>query len=203
MKQFRLPIIVLAAMPLMLQAAPTFRQDFSQVEGENGVVHFSGNVYVAPCVLDPQSREQYIDLGDISARLFHQSGDRSKLIPFTLRLRDCLRGASQSASDITSQSVGQPTQRYTSGEQAVSLRLEGESSPINQDLLRIQGAVKGAGIRLLDDKGHALALNQKANTWLLSPGDNELQLNAALESTQSSISAGDFRSLLRLIMEYQ
>lgn len=69
-------VLLMAGMACSVQAT-SGRQDMSNVSGEYGNVRFHGRVFVSPCVLDMASRDQTIDLGDISASRFRQGGDRS------------------------------------------------------------------------------------------------------------------------------
>lgn len=57
-------------------------------------------------------------------------------------------------------------------------------------------------LRLLDINGNALAFNQTARSYLINAGDSEFDFMAALESTGSHVSNGEFSSLIRLKMEY-
>lgn len=61
--------LLMAGMACSVQAT-SGRRDMSNVSGEYGNVRFHGRVFVSPCVLDMASRDQTIDLGDISASRF-------------------------------------------------------------------------------------------------------------------------------------
>ncbi|WP_058910658.1 fimbrial protein [Entomohabitans teleogrylli] len=169
---------------------------------DSGIVHFHGSVYASPCVLAPQSRLQVIELGDVSARSFRQMGDRSKPVLVKIYFKDCLKGAAQSRSSLASKTTGNDWRAYTTGEQAVQLTFIGESDPANSQLLRTTGNVLGAGVRILDIKGRALDINQTQPPYVVKTGDSELTFMAALESTGTWVTAGEFRGLLRLKMEY-
>ncbi len=163
---------------------------------------FNGSVYASPCVLAPQSRLQIIEMGEISARRFHQAGDRSQPVLVRVELRDCLKGASQARDSIASRTTGSSKHLYTTGEQAVQLTFIGESDEHNRQLLRLTGSISGAGIRLLDVKERALDINQTQPPFIVKTGDSSLTFIAVLESTGRNVTAGNFSGLLRLKMEY-
>ncbi len=173
-----------------------------EVSGEYGNVHFHGRVYTSPCVLDMASREQTIDLGDISARHFRQKGDRSQPVPITLHLNDCLKGAARIISDTPALGGGGVTVTHSTAETGIGLTFMAEAAPGNSDLVRIRGDVQGAGLRLLTSRERPLSLHQPQQLYVLKPGDNVITLMAALESTESSVTAGEFYGLVRLKLEY-
>jgi type 1 fimbria pilin len=63
-----MPALADADIPLQPQH---YNQDHQGEDGGN--VIFNGSVYASPCVLAPQSRLQIIEMGEISARRFHQA----------------------------------------------------------------------------------------------------------------------------------
>lgn len=173
-------------------------------QGEDGAnVIFSGSVYASPCVLAPESRLQTVDLGEISARGFHQVGDRSQPALVRVELRDCLKGASQARDSIAARTTGNTKNLYTTGERAVQMTLTGESDEHNSQLLRMTGSTSGAAIRLLDVNQRPLGINQTQPPFVVKSGDSSQTFLAVLESTGRNVSAGNFSGTLRLKMEYQ
>lgn len=168
------------------------------VEGTVGTVYFFGGLLSSPCTLAPESQEQSVNMGDISARNFKKVGDRSAPVVFNLRLEDCLLGANYRYEAVN----GQGVKGYLQGEQAVAVTLLGDSDNLNIDLLHMNGETEGIGLRFLDRKGNLLALNTTLNSQILQPGDNNLELIAMFESTQKNIIAGSFNSVLHLKLEY-
>lgn len=178
------------------------RQDMSNVSGEYGNVRFHGRVFVSPCVLDMASRDQTIDLGDISASRFRQGGDRSDPVLVTLYLNDCLKGSGHTLRDFPGQTSEMPERTHSTVERGVSMTLMAESAPENSDLGRIHGDVRGAGIRLLTERKQLIHLSQPQRMWILKPGDNAIHFLAALESIGREVTAGEFNGLVRLKLEY-
>lgn len=168
----------------------------------HSVVHFQGSVYASPCVLELNTQEQVVDLGEINSRTFHRVGDRSSPVVFTVRLKDCQRGASRSFTNAMGEATQNGKRYYLTGESGVSLSIVGEPDFYNPDLVRISGDVKGAGLRVFSQEHENLMLNQPKASWVLKPGDNNITLNAALEATRQAVSAGSFSGLVRLKLEY-
>ncbi|HGW3732762.1 fimbrial protein [Citrobacter freundii] len=193
--------LLMAGMACSVQAT-SGRQDMSNVSGEYGNVRFHGRVFVSPCVLDMASRDQTIDLGDISASRFRQGGDRSDPVLVTLYLNGCLKGSGHTLRDFPGQTSKMPELAYSTVERGVSMTMMAEGAPENSDLGRIRGDVRGAGIRLLTERKQLIHLNQPQRMWILKPGDNAIHFLAALESFGREVTAGEFNGLVRLKLEY-
>lgn len=193
--------LLMAGMACSVQAT-SGRQDMSNVSGEYGNVRFHGRVFVSPCVLDMASRDQTIDLGDISASRFSQGGDRSDPVLVTLYLNGCLKGSGHTLRDFPGQTSEMPELAYSTVERGVSMTMMAEGAPENSDLGRIRGDVRGAGIRLLTERKQLIHLNQPQRMWILKPGDNAIHFLAALESFGREVTAGEFNGLVRLKLEY-
>ncbi|EPJ7071311.1 TPA: type 1 fimbrial protein [Citrobacter freundii] len=193
--------LLMAGMACSVQAT-SGRQDMSNVSGEYGNVRFHGRVFVSPCVLDMASRDQTIELGDISASRFRQGGDRSDPVLVTLYLNGCLKGSGHTLRDFPGQTSEMPELAYSTVERGVSMTMMAEGAPENSDLGRIRGDVRGAGIRLLTERKQLIHLNQPQRMWILKPGDNAIHFLAALESFGREVTAGEFNGLVRLKLEY-
>ncbi|MDM3182811.1 fimbrial protein [Citrobacter sp. Cf098] len=193
--------LLMAGMACSVQAT-SGRQDMSNVSGEYGNVRFHGRVFVSPCVLDMASRDQTIDLGDISTSRFRQGGDRSDPVLVTLYLNGCLKGSGHTLRDFPGQTSEMPELAYSTVERGVSMTMMAEGAPENSDLGRIRGDVRGAGIRLLTERKQLIHLNQPQRMWILKPGDNAIHFLAALESFGREVTAGEFNGLVRLKLEY-
>ncbi|HHG9066129.1 TPA: fimbrial protein [Citrobacter freundii] len=150
--------LLMAGMACSVQAT-SGRQDMSNVSGEYGNVRFHGRVFVSPCVLDMASRDQTIDLGDISASRFRQGGDRSDPVLVTVYLNGCLKGSGHTLRDFPGQTSEMPELAYSTVERGVSMTMMAEGAPENSDLGRIRGDVRGAGIRLLTERKQLIHRN--------------------------------------------
>lgn len=195
-KQF--PYLALLTALLMGSGQALAIAQLEAVEGTMGTVYFYGGLLSSPCTLAPESQEQSIDMGDISARSFKRVGDRSEPVVFNLRLEDCLLGVGGRFKSLD----GQGTTRYLRGEQAVTVTFLGDSDTSNTELLHLNGDIKGVGLRLFNSKGTPIAINKPLDSKVLHPGDNDLLLSASLESTKIYILANSFNSVLHLKLDY-
>jgi len=167
------------------------------IEGTTGTVSFHGGLLSSPCSLTPDSRDQSVDLGDVSARDFRNAGDRSAPVRFRLSFRNCLLGARALADNPAGPRNGDAGRLYLQGEQAATLVFLGES-----DVDKLTGGVQGIGLRLQDQQGQALELNQRSRPYILQPGSNTLWFSASVESTQRAVMAAGFAAVAHIQVIY-
>ncbi len=172
------------------------------IEGTTGTVSFHGGLLSSPCSLTPDSRDQSVDLGDISARDFRNAGDRSAPVRFRLSFRNCLLGARALADNPAGPRNGDAGRLYLQGEQAATLVFLGESDVDNPSLLKLNGGVQGIGLRLQDQQGQVLELNQRSRSYILQPGSNTLWFSASVESTQRAVMAAGFAAVAHIQVIY-
>lgn len=172
------------------------------IEGTTGTVSFHGGLLSSPCSLMPDSRDQSVDLGDVSARDFRNAGDRSAPVRFRLSFRNCLLGARALADNPAGPRNGDASRLYLQGEQAATLVFLGESDVDNPSLLKLNGGVQGIGLRLQDQQGQALELNQRSRPYILQPGSNTLWFSASVESTQQAVMAAGFAAVAHIQVIY-
>lgn len=172
------------------------------IEGTTGTVSFHGGLLSSPCSLTPDSRDQAVDLGDVSARDFRNAGDRSAPVRFRLSFRNCLLGARALADNPAGPRNGDASRLYLQGEQAATLVFLGESDVDNPSLLKLNGGVQGIGLRLQDQQGRALELNQRSRPYILQPGSNTLWFSASVESTQRAVMAAGFATVAHIQVIY-
>ncbi|RTG14537.1 fimbrial protein, partial [Serratia marcescens] len=91
---------------------------------------------------------------------------------------------------------------YLQGEQAATLVFLGESDVDNPSLLKLNGGVQGIGLRLQDQQGQALELNQRSHPYILQPGSNTLWFSASVESTQRAVMAAGFAAVAHIQVIY-
>ncbi|BEO25528.1 type 1 fimbrial protein [Serratia marcescens] len=172
------------------------------IEGTTGTVSFHGGLLSSPCSLTPDSRDQSVDLGDVSARDFRNAGDRSAPVRFRLSFRNCLLGARALVDNPAGPRNGDAGRLYLQGEQAATLVFLGESDVDNPSLLKLNGGVQGIGLRLQDQQGQALELNQRSRPYILQPGSNTLWFSASVESTQRAVMAAGFAAVAHIQVIY-
>ena len=78
----------------------------------------------------------------------------------------------------------------------------GESDVDNPSLLKLNGGVQGIGLRLQDQQGQALELNQRSRPYILQPGSNTLWFSASVESTQRAVMAAGFAAVAHIQVIY-
>jgi len=169
--------------------------------GNTGIVHFRGALLASTCTLTPDSQQQIVDLGDIEGRQLLNIGDRSTPVPFKLSFTHCLIGAYGSVDSLAGQPGKNARSLYLSGERAASLTFTGESDWLNNELLALSGLM-GVGLRLQDEQGNNLVLNQVSYPYVLQPGDNTLWFKVSLESTRRAVMANSFAAVLNIKVNY-
>jgi type 1 fimbria pilin len=123
-------------------------------------------------------------------------------VRFRLSFRNCLLGAKALADNPAGPRNGDAGQLYLKGEQAVTLVFLGDSDVNNPDLLKLNGGVQGIGLRLKDQQGRALSLNQQSRPYILQPGSNTLWFSAQIESTQKYPLANQFNGVVHVQLVY-
>lgn len=187
---------------LLFTGSATAATPLGVIQGTTGTVSFHGGLLSSPCSLTPDSQDQSIDLGDVNARDFQNAGDQSTPVRFRLSFRNCLLGAKALADNPAGQRNGDAAQLYLQGEQAATLVFLGDSDVNNPELLKLNGGVQGIGLRLKDQQGRALALNQQSRPYVLQPGSNTLWFSASVESTQRAVMAAGFSGVAHIQVIY-
>jgi len=187
---------------LLLTGSAMAATPLGVIQGTTGTVSFHGGLLSSPCSLTPDSQDQAIDLGDVNASNFQNAGDQSAPVRFRLSFRNCLLGAKALADNPAGPRNGDAGQLYLKGEQAVTLVFLGDSDVNNPDLLKLNGGVQGIGLRLKDQQGRALSLNQQSRPYILQPGSNTLWFSAQVESTQKYPLANQFNGVVHVQLVY-
>ncbi|WP_431225039.1 fimbrial protein [Serratia sp. L9] len=149
----------------------------------SGTVTFTGSIIDAPCSITPQSSDQVVPLGQISAALLANQGTSTPQ-NFTINLEKC---------DITTM-------------QNVSITFNGMEDDDDNDLLGIVGDAKGAGIVITGGNGTAIKLGQASSAQTLGTGNNSLLFSAYLKgssATAGSVKPGTFTSVTNFTLAYQ
>lgn len=201
------PLLLATLLPLLLLGshgarAASMLEAIEGTRGTRGTISFYGGLLTSPCSLMPDSQEQAIGLGEVNAATFQNAGDQSIPVHFRLSFRHCLLGARAVVDSPTGQRNGEATRLYLQGEQAATLIFLGDSDIHNPDLLRLTGGTQGIGLRLKDDQGRALSINQQSRAYTLQPGNNTRWFSAQLESTQRYTQANRFGGIVHVQIVY-
>ncbi|MDK1705093.1 type 1 fimbrial major subunit FimA [Serratia rubidaea] len=154
-----------------------------------GTVHFTGQLVNAACAVSADSSDQTVQLGQYRTARFAAVGDRSGLVPFTIKLEDCDTTVATTAAVAFSGSAdaNDPTLLATSN-------IGGGTS----------GAADGVGIEISDSKGKVLPPDGAtfSNTQTLNDGTNIVNLNARYKSTKADVTPGQADADATFTMQY-
>ncbi|MBP2169253.1 type 1 fimbria pilin [Erwinia toletana] len=151
----------------------------------HGTVTFQGAIIDAPCSINPDSIDQTINLGQISAAALSASGKTGSSIPrpFQIKLENCT----------------------TATLSTVQTKFTGAASAYDKDSLALSGSASGASIVMLDGSNEKVKLNVATTPQTLQDGHNTLNFNAYLQGGGSSatIVPGEFNSITNFTLAYQ
>lgn len=165
------------------------------VEGANGTLQVYGSLTESACRLEMDSQRQDIRLGNTDTAKLSQPGDRGTPVKFQIRLKDCVRGPSSARFTRT----GNVT--WSSMQPAVSVYFFGPSDADAPDYVQVKGA-GGLALRLTDNHGRLLPLNQRSKPLLLSPGQDQLFYSVTPVRTSAALQAGAFEASINFRMIY-
>ncbi|KLN95566.1 fimbrial protein [Moellerella wisconsensis] len=117
----------------------------TNVFAKDGTIRFVGDIVDSPCVVNPESQDQLVRLGQVK-RASLLKDTVSTPVPFQIILEEC---------DITADAG-----------LSVEVGFTGEGAEEAPELITLSGAgsAKKVGIQLLDETGSAIALNTETFT---------------------------------------
>ncbi|MEM6160434.1 fimbrial protein [Erwinia sp. P6884] len=189
----RLACLLLTCFISALPAAQA--KEFSQVDGETGILHITGALTQGACRLEMQSAYQQIELGNLITGDFTSVGARGTAVPFQLILSDCLMNGGLQRDAITNSSVWDNRQPVAS----VSFLAPADSE--TPDLVRIDGA-QGLGLRLLDSRKHDVRLGNRSEPLFVAPYHDVLTWYVVPERTSAPLVAGAFTATVNFRLNY-
>ncbi|MGR5115200.1 fimbrial protein [Photobacterium damselae] len=146
-------------------------------------IHVYGVVKDNICVVSPSSKNLDVNLGDHSFKSFHNVGDGSNYIPFSIVLSSCGSGVSN-----------------------VSIQFEGTPDKYNNKVLAIeQGTDKAdnVGIQIVDNKKVEIPINMPSKQYKIDPNnDNELLFFARILVTSMPIKYGLVESQAKFVLTF-
>lgn len=151
-----------------------------------GQLALSGELVVAACDIDPDSRELWVDFGNISARDINMDQAANLSRPFSVRLIGCESFIGKQHSSIA----------------YATITFMGNVSVEDSTVLIPEGEGKGFGIQIRDRYGEILTFGEPSSGELLSDESNTLKFTASLVPVQQHIKAGDFYAVTRFFMDY-
>lgn len=145
--------------------------------GTTTTISVSGEILPETCDITTGSLNQDIDLGEYSVTDFPSSGSVTKMVPFSLEMKNCTTGIS-----------------------AANIRFSGNS--LNSTIFAMQGGGADIGLELLDAAGLTMSPGL-LKRFTLTGGDNTLSFSMRLKSVKSSVTAGDLRATIFMDIEYE
>lgn len=148
----------------------------------HGTVEFWGSIIDAPCSIDPNSGDQRVPLGQVSANAL-KDGGRSVSNTFKIKLLQC--------STETYKTV-QTT--FTGAEVAAIL----------PGSLGIEGLAQNAAVVITDAGGTQIKLGEPTKAQTIRDGSNDLNFAAYLKGSETDAAVpGDFTAIATFALTYQ
>lgn len=170
-------------------------QDFSEVDGESGVLHIMGALTLGACRLEMQSAWQQIELGTVTTGDFATVGERGTPVPFRLVLRDCLLDGGRLQDPI------KRGKTWDNMQPVVSVSFVAPADVNTPELVKIDGA-QGIGLRLLDSLQRDVRLGNRSEPLFVSPYHDVLTWYVVPERTSAPLVAGPFKATVNFRLNY-
>ncbi|MGK3141807.1 fimbrial protein [Pantoea sp. C2G6] len=179
----------------LLSASSAWAKDFSQVDGETGVLHVTGSLTQGACRLEMQSAWQQIDLGNLVTGDFTAADQRGEPVPFQLILRDCLLTGGRLRDAIKGGTV------WDSKQPVVSVSFVAPADRYSPELVKVDGA-QGVGLRLLDSQHRNVRLGYRSEPVFVAPYHDVLTWYVVPERTSAPLVAGAFAATVSFRLNY-
>ncbi|CAI1125862.1 type 1 fimbrial major subunit FimA [Serratia ficaria] len=161
------------------------------VTAPGGTVHFTGEIVNAACAVSADSDGQTVKLGQYRTAQFKNTvGEKTGLVPFTIKLQDCDTTVSTSAAVSFSGNAD-----ATDNTVLATSNIGGGAS----------GAASGVGIEVADQQGKVLAPNSGtfSTAQTLNDGNNVLNFTARYKSTSAAVTPGKADADATFTMKYE
>lgn len=173
--------LVLLASTLLF-SGHTLSTDFTP-----GQLDVSGELVASGCDIDPNSRDIWIEFGQISARDIDLDQAVKITRPFLIRLIGCQFFSRKGSA---------------SPNVFVTVTFNGNVSKRDPSILIPSGEGKGFGIQIRDGNGKPLIFDRPSLGDLLHNGSNTLRFTASLVPVENYITAGEFYAMARVVLNY-
>lgn len=185
MKKLLLSAIITSAMAIIATSAlaeDTGTPAPTEVTVNGGTINFEGSVVNAACGVDSSSSNQTVRLGQFRVAEFTKKGDETGRIPFSIKLNNC---------DITVSSLAAITFNGTASDgDATAFALQGS------------GAATNVALKITDSSSKNVVPGQPSSTQKLIEGENQLNYNASLISTDDTVKAGSANVTTNFMVTY-
>lgn len=188
-------VFPLATFVCWLAAAGVMAYD-GGVDGLYGGLHVNATLTDSPCSLSAESADQTVDMGHLPQWRFADVGALSKPVSVRLILERCLFAGKTLATEHGDSLY------WLNDQPVVLMNISGVQEPSNPHLYRVYGQAKGVALRLEDSRHNIIIPGERSRPQVLSPGRNELVINAQLSRTIQPLELGDFQSVIHVGLEY-
>ncbi len=162
----------------------------------NGALRINGGLTEGACQLEMDSAWQHITLGAISSAELSKPGARSAPVNFQIRFRDCVRGKGMQ------QDEDYGTQLWSESQPVVNIVFVAPADANTPDLLAVRGAA-GVGLRITDKQSRTIKPGRKGHPVFLTPGNDELTFNVAVERTAAPLVVGAYSATADFRVSYE
>jgi type 1 fimbria pilin len=166
-----------------------------EVDGNVGVLHVQGALTESACRLDMTSAWQEVSLGEIGTGRLQSLGARGNPVQVQLKLRDCVASLSRNPDARSG------NQYWSQGQPSVAVGFTAPADAGNPELIKVNGA-SGIGLRLTDSANRAVILGARNTPIFVTPRQDQLTYNIALERTAAPLVAGRFWSQISFRLNY-
>ncbi|MCU6306352.1 fimbrial protein [Enterobacter quasiroggenkampii] len=156
----------------------------SVAQAHDGQINITGTIQSNTCIVDTDSQNMTVDMGNVASRQFSQAGATSTPQPFMIKLVKCGDAAS-----------------------GVSVTFKGTVDSRDNQLLAIDSgsaAATGMGIAILDLNRQVVPLNASSAKYPLTPGMQSVDLNffAEYRANGDTVKAGDANATASFVLNY-
>lgn len=158
----------------------------------SGRVIFTGSIIDAPCSVNPDHKEQEVDLGQIASVQLENNGVSTPR-NFQIELENCALNTSE--DDDGNVITTAPS---------VSVKFGGSPAvPDDKTWFGITGTASGAGVVITDGSGTKIPVNGSTVARDLIEGNNTLAFSAYLQGLGGTITTGEFQSIADFTLSYE
>lgn len=181
---FKKKLCVGAAL-LLITSVETSAGNRHNVVIDGGITHFRGALTAEACTVSTDSRNQTINMGQLSSNQFSGVGSQTSPVGFRIYLTEC--------STAVSDQVGVVFYGVTDGKDPQVLKVGMGTS-----------AATGVGLALFDEQGQIIVPNTQPRMWnRLHEGDNSLRFHARYKATSRQVTGGNADAFTWFALIYQ
>lgn len=166
-------------------------------EISGGTINFNGSIVTSACAISASSANIAVDMGQVRTAALSTAGSESSTAKtFSIVLEDC---------EIADTSASTPTNPIPAT--TVAVTFSGTASGSDPDTLAVgsnggTASAQNVAIRLYDELGNVVKLNESAAAVALRSGNNTLNFSARFYSKDGGATAGDASAVATYTVTY-